>query len=62
MARFYALMIERDLFGIIRLVRNWGWIGTRGRERVQVFADEEEAAETLEAFARAQRGRGYRDL
>jgi predicted DNA-binding WGR domain protein len=22
--RFYSLMIERDLFGTIRLVRNWG--------------------------------------
>ena len=26
--RFYSLMIERDLFGTIRLVRNWGRIGT----------------------------------
>jgi hypothetical protein len=24
--RFYSLMMERDLFGTIRLVRNWGWI------------------------------------
>jgi hypothetical protein len=23
-ARFYSLMIERDLFGTIRLVRSWG--------------------------------------
>jgi predicted DNA-binding WGR domain protein len=22
--RFYSLMIERDLFGTVRLVRNWG--------------------------------------
>ena len=29
--RFYSLMIERDLFGTIRLVRNWGRIGTKGR-------------------------------
>ena len=27
-ARFYSLLIERDLFGTIRLVRNWGRIGT----------------------------------
>jgi hypothetical protein len=26
-ARFYAPMIERDLFGTVRLVRSWGWIG-----------------------------------
>jgi hypothetical protein len=29
--RFYSLMIERDLFGTVRLVRNWGRIGTRVR-------------------------------
>ena len=27
-ARFYALMIERDLFGTVRLVRNWGRVWT----------------------------------
>ena len=26
--QFYSLMIERDLFGTVRLVRNWGPIGT----------------------------------
>jgi predicted DNA-binding WGR domain protein len=34
--RFYSLMIERDLFGTVRLVRNWGRIGTTGREMVEV--------------------------
>ncbi len=56
------MMIERDLFGTVRLVRSWGRIGTQGREHVQVFADKEEAAEALEALARAKRRRGYRDL
>jgi predicted DNA-binding WGR domain protein len=37
MARFYSLMIERDLFGTITLARNWGQIGTNGRELVQEF-------------------------
>ncbi|WP_246777335.1 WGR domain-containing protein [Microvirga sp. VF16] len=27
--RFYSLMIERDLFGTIRLVSNWGRISLR---------------------------------
>ena len=62
MARFYALLIERDLFGTIRLVRNWGRIGTDGQERVEVFATELEAGAALEAIARAKRRRGYRDL
>jgi hypothetical protein len=28
--RLYSLMIERDLFGTVRLVQNWGRIGTNG--------------------------------
>jgi predicted DNA-binding WGR domain protein len=61
-ARFYALMIERDLFGTIRLVRNWGRIGTNGQELVELFATELEAGEALAALAAAKRRRGYRDL
>ena len=61
-ARFYSLMIERDLFGTIRLVRNWGRIGTNGQELVEVFATEIEAGQALEVFAAAKRRRGYRDL
>jgi predicted DNA-binding WGR domain protein len=61
-ARFYSLMVERDLFGTIRLVRTWGRIGPNGRELVEVFADEIEAGKALEAIARVKRQRGYRDL
>jgi predicted DNA-binding WGR domain protein len=61
-ARFYSLMIERDLFGTVRLVRNWGRIGTNGQELVEVFTNEIEAGEALEALARVKRRRGYRDL
>jgi predicted DNA-binding WGR domain protein len=61
-ARFYSLMVGRDLFGAIRLVRNWGRIGTNGQELVEVFADEIEAGEALVAIARVKRRRGYRDL
>jgi predicted DNA-binding WGR domain protein len=60
--RFYSLMIERDLFGTVRLVRNGGRIGTNGRELVEIFADELEAGEALETVARAKRRRGYQDL
>jgi len=61
-ARFYSLMIERDLFGRIVLVRHWGRIGTRGRERAEEYPSEQEAARALEALAKAKRRRGYRDL
>jgi predicted DNA-binding WGR domain protein len=60
--RFYSLMIERDLFGTVRLVRNWGRIGTTGQELVEVLADELEAGLALEAIAQAKRRRGYQDL
>jgi predicted DNA-binding WGR domain protein len=60
--RFYSLMIERDLFGTIRLVRNWGRIGTKGQELVEIHADETAAGQALEAVARVKRRRGYRDL
>jgi predicted DNA-binding WGR domain protein len=60
--RFYSLMIERDLFGIVRLVRNWGRIGTDGQEKVEVYASELEAGQALEAIAAAKRRRGYHDL
>jgi predicted DNA-binding WGR domain protein len=61
-ARFYRLLIERDLFGTVRLVRNWGRIGTNGQELVEVFPTEIEAGEALEAIAATKRRRGYRDL
>jgi predicted DNA-binding WGR domain protein len=60
--RFYSLMIEQDLFGTVRLVRNWGMIGTKGQELVEIHADEIEAGQVLDAVARAKRRRRYRDL
>ena len=61
-ARFYALMIERDLFGRIVLVRHWGRVGARGRERLDEYASESEAAEAMSKLAAAKRRRGYQDL
>jgi predicted DNA-binding WGR domain protein len=60
--RFYSLMIERDLFGTVRLVRNWERIGTNGQELVEIHADEIAAGEALEAIARTKRRRSYQDL
>ncbi len=63
MARFYSLMIERDLFGTVRLLHHWGRIGAmQGRELAQDFPTEEEAAAALERIAEAKRRRGYREL
>jgi predicted DNA-binding WGR domain protein len=55
-------MIERDLFGTVRLVRNWGRIGTKGQEKSEIYADEIAAGQALEIVAQAKRQRGYQDL
>jgi predicted DNA-binding WGR domain protein len=55
-------MIERDLFGTVRLVRNWGRIGTNGQQLVEIYPSEDEAGEALAMIAAAKRRRGYRDL
>jgi predicted DNA-binding WGR domain protein len=60
--RFYSLMIERDLFERVVLVRNWGRIGTNGQEKVEEFASEIEANQALEVLAQGKRRRDYRDL
>ncbi|MCA1409283.1 WGR domain-containing protein [Ensifer sp. IC3342] len=60
MARFYAMSIEPDLFGGSALVRRWGRIGTRGRERVDLFKDERQAIGHFLFLARQKRGRGNR--
>jgi predicted DNA-binding WGR domain protein len=58
--RFYSLMIERDLFGTIQLVRNWGRIGTNGQELVEVFAGgvEAEARQMIEMERARSLGNG----
>ncbi|MBD2746007.1 WGR domain-containing protein [Microvirga sp. BT688] len=61
-ARFFSLMIERDLFGTIRLVRNWGYVGTKGQGKVDIYPDEVVAAKALEGWAETQRQKGYTDL
>ena len=61
-ARFYALMIERDLFGRVILVRHWGRIGSKGRERAEVHTDEGGGAQAMSNLAVAKRQRGYQDL
>ena len=60
--RFYSLTVERDLFGQVVLVRNWGRIGTRGREMVEEHATEDEAIKAMERLAERKRRRGYEDL
>jgi predicted DNA-binding WGR domain protein len=59
MARFYVLAIEPTLFGEAALVREWGRLGSEGRRRVDLHADDGTAREALELWLRRKRHRGY---
>ena len=61
-ARFSSLLIERDLFGRIVLVRQWGRIGSKGRERVDEHPSQAEVENAMTRIAAQKRRRGYRDL
>jgi predicted DNA-binding WGR domain protein len=60
MARFYVLAIEPTLFGDSALVREWGRIGSWGRRRLDLYADDRASGEALEAWLRRKVRRGYR--
>ena len=60
MARFYLLAVQPTLFGEVSLVRNWGRIGTRGQEKIQLFDYEMEAVEIFLDLARKKKRKGYR--
>jgi predicted DNA-binding WGR domain protein len=60
-ARYYVLSVEPTLFAKLTLVRRWGRIGSEGRERLQLFGDEDasQAQVTLETWLARKRKRGY---
>jgi predicted DNA-binding WGR domain protein len=57
--RFYALSVERDLFGEWSLVRQWGRIGRPGRLRCDLYPSAGAALDALGRLARQKRRRGY---
>ncbi len=56
---YYVVSLEPSLFGDTALVRQWGRIGSAGRQRLELYADPAEAAEELEAWLRRKIQRGY---
>lgn len=58
--RFYALSVVKTLFQDWALVREWGRIGSNGKQRSDWFTTEEEALQALEVLKRKKEGRGYR--
>lgn len=60
MARFYAVTVEQDLFGVWLVVRHWGREGTRGQRRHFAFPGRDEAMVELSRLIRSKSRRGYR--
>ncbi len=61
-ARFYKLSAGRSLFGDVTAVREWGRIGTTGRVRIDLFANEPQALVAYDAIGRAKSRRGYQHV
>ena len=59
MARFYGIEIQPTLFGEVSVLRNWGRIGTKGREMMVTYDDEDQAAAALQILDKQKRRRGY---
>jgi predicted DNA-binding WGR domain protein len=62
MARFYVVMLQPTLFGEMAVVRQWGRIGTRGREKTEYFRGDAEAISAATRLAERKMRRGYADL
>ena len=61
MHRYYRLDVQPDLFGAWCLMREWGRIGTTGRERSVPFPTPQEAQAALDKQCRAKERRGYKE-
>jgi predicted DNA-binding WGR domain protein len=59
MHRFYRLDVQPDLFGAWCLIREWGRIGTTGRERSVPFPSPAQAQAALDKQRRTKERRGY---
>ena len=57
--RYYALSIQRTLFGEWALVREWGRIGVSGRLRNDLYPTAGPAIDALLELSRRKRQRGY---
>ncbi|MDO1582893.1 WGR domain-containing protein [Rhizobium oryzicola] len=60
MARFYYLSLQRDLFGAVCVVRNWGRLGTGGQSCTDIYDSEQKAIAALLALLRQKLRKGYR--
>ena len=61
MHRFYAIAVERTLFGDWAVVRCWGRIGTCGRSMETWFSEPSPALTCAGQYEANKRRRGYRE-
>ena len=60
--RFYCMQITSDFFGQTLLSRNWGRIGTPGRQRFDRHPGFDSALTALSRLESSKRKRGYLDV
>jgi predicted DNA-binding WGR domain protein len=60
MRRFYALSVEKDLFGEVCLVRAWGRIGQAGRVAIEPHPTEAAADKEMRRVVSVKMRKGYR--
>jgi len=59
MRRFYRMHIQPDLFGGAILIKEWGRIGTTGRQLAKPYDDAGQAIDALLAHLKTNKRRGY---
>lgn len=59
MARFYAIRVERTLFGDWAVIYRWGRIGARGRRQEECMATRKDATRAAARKLRGKEQRGY---
>ena len=61
--RFYAMSIDRNLFGGWSVIRRWGRIGSRrGRQKIDLYDDLESARRALEKKEHEKLRRDYQKV
>ena len=60
--RYYNLDVQPNLFGSWSVIREWGRIGRRGQQRVELCDSREEADRVFVAKLRQKRRRGYNQV
>lgn len=62
MARFYLVMVDLSLFGEWMVLRQWGRIGSRGQQRVELVEGLVAAQRRSQEIVAVKKRRGYVDV